>query len=249
MVQVLRRGLRGAGCPLPGTFAGERPCLVAIDVGHSPDSPGAISASGVPEFAFNRALSHALVEALASKPDFKPVLLTLSANRGQTPLTPRARAEQANALGADLLISVHHDSVQPRDLTEVHKHGKTFRYSRYAQGYSLFVSRDQSCGEDGGLRLALPVGDALQTRGYRATGHHAEDIDGEQRPCLDPVRGIDAFDHLDVLRHARMPALLIEAGVIAHPEEEAELAKASAQRRMAGALAAGLVAWRQEAEG
>lgn len=40
-----------------------------------------------------------------------------------------------------------------------------------------------------------------------------------------------------------MPAVLVKAGVIVHPEEEAELANAAAQRRQAGALVAGMVTW------
>ncbi|WP_295404485.1 N-acetylmuramoyl-L-alanine amidase [uncultured Thiocystis sp.] len=247
IARMLWLGILGAGLPSPSALAGERPCMVAIDVGHSPASPGAISASGVPEYEFNRTLSNALVEAFALQPGFQPILLLAPGGHDtRKPWTPRERAEQANALGADLLISVHHDSVQPSYLTEVHKHGKTFRYSRHAQGYSLLISRDQSCGETRSRRLAEHLGDSLQMRGYRATGHHAEDIDGEHRPWLDPERGIDAFDRLAVLRHATMPAVLVEAGVIVHPEEEAELANAAAQRRQAGALVAGIVTWWRE---
>lgn len=61
-------------------------------------------------------------------------------------------------------------------------------------------------------------------RGLRGTGFLLPAALADRRPCL----------------------VVIDVG---HPEEVVELAKASAQRRMAGAVAAGLVAWRQEAEG
>ncbi|WP_295408810.1 N-acetylmuramoyl-L-alanine amidase [uncultured Thiocystis sp.] len=224
------------------TLALAHPGLVAIDVGHTRHAPGAISARGVAEFEFNRTLANALDEALASEPGLQPVII----NAPDFALGLTARVARAKALGAVLFVSIHHDSVQPSYLTPVHQAGRIHHVSRYASGYSLFVSQRQACCPVGSRHLAERLGEALQVAGYQASGHHAEDIPGERRRWIDPALGIYRFDGLAVLRQAAMPAVLIEAGVIVHPEQEVELASAAGQRRMARALAAGIIAWWRE---
>jgi N-acetylmuramoyl-L-alanine amidase len=50
--------------------------------------------------------------------------------------------------------------------------------------------------------------------------HHAEQ---ENRPLLDREKGIYAFDDLVVLKTAKMPAVLLECGVIVNRIEEEKL--------------------------
>jgi N-acetylmuramoyl-L-alanine amidase len=103
---------------------------IALDVGHSPRKSGAASARGVPEFGFNQALVQAVRDALEA--------------RGVTVvMIPGGdlRARAAAARGADLLLSIHHDSVQPRYLEDWQFAGKQHRMSDRFSGYSVFVSR------------------------------------------------------------------------------------------------------------
>src|SRR6185503_15896195 len=78
---------------------------VAVDVGHYAAEPGVISASGVPEFEYNLAL------ALEVKADLekKNLKVRLIGERGDyAVLHHRTR----DAQGADLFVSIHHDSVK-----------------------------------------------------------------------------------------------------------------------------------------
>ena len=56
-----------------------------------------------------------------------------------------------------------------------------------------------------------------------------------RRDLVDPEAGVYRYDHLVVLRTARMPAVLLEAGSIVNRQEELELG--TPERRLAIAKA------------
>jgi N-acetylmuramoyl-L-alanine amidase len=202
--------------------------LVAVDAGHTADRPGATSARGVPERTFNLAGATRLVAAL-EREGLRAVLL------GADVPTPE-RADEAARLGAAALVSIHHDSVQPRYLQPWTVDGVARSYSDRFRGFSVFYSAEGGHPEES-LRLARAIGDALLAIGLTPTLHHAEPIEGENRPLVDPARGLYRYDGLVVLRRAIMPAVLVECGVLVHPAEEMELADPARQERVAAALA------------
>ena len=139
-------------------------------------------------------------------------------------LQERTRAAQ----GADLLVSIHHDSVLPERLAQAD------RYS----GFSLFVSRRNPHAAKS-LGCASAIGAALRAAGRVPSRYHAEPIAGENRPFADEMNGVHYFDELIVLRTAAMPAVLVEAGVIVNRREEAEMLDVAVRRRIAEAIAQG----------
>ena len=147
-------------------------------------------------------------------------------------LAERARAARAG--GADLLVSVHHDSVQPHYLRGWTTEGTFRRYSDAFRGYSIFyTSRGPTARRS--LAFAEQLGDALLARGLRPSLHHAEDIPGERRRLVDPERGI--YDvGFTILASAEMPALLFEAGVIVNRDEEELLASRAYRARITEAI-------------
>ncbi len=208
---------------------------VVIDVGHHPAAPGAISARGVPELEFNQALATAVLRALQGAGFAQARLLDAA---GALPKLP-ARVERLRQLAPPLVLSLHHDSVQPHYLETWTWQGETRRYSDRFRGYSLFVSR-RNGDFARSLTAALAIGAALRQAGFVPTLHHAEDIDGERRPLLDADRGVYAGDGLAILAHDAAPAVLIEAGVIVHREEELLVATDSFRRRFAEAVTRGV---------
>jgi N-acetylmuramoyl-L-alanine amidase len=63
--------------------------------------------------------------------------------------------------------------------------------------------------------------------------HHAEQ---EKRPLLDKEKGVYAFDDLVVLKVAKMPAVLLECGVIVNRTEEEKLNDPVYRKRLIGAI-------------
>lgn len=184
---------------------------VALDVGHSLTSPGVMSAMGVPELRFNQALALAVQQVFQHR-TWRPVLIGAAGEITELRARPRAAA-QAHA---ELLLSIHHDSVQPQYLEVWDVEGKPQRYSDRFRGFSLFVSRTNPAPQ---VRLACTsaLGQALRQAGCTPSPQHAEPIVGENRPFADAVNGVHYYDDLVVLKTATIPAVLLEAGVIVHP--------------------------------
>jgi N-acetylmuramoyl-L-alanine amidase len=202
---------------------------IAIDVGHTPEAPGATSARGIPEFAFNMALGRDAVAALG-KAGFPAHRIVVS-GRGSEQLT--RRVAQANALSPALVISIHHDSVQEKHLEAWRFAGQPRRYSDRFSGFSLFVSRASRHFPES-LAFAQELGRSLTASGLRSSPHHAEDIPGENREILDADHGVFEFGNLRVLKETGAPAVLLEAGIIVNRAEELELAS-PARRQLAAA--------------
>ena len=79
-----------------------------IDVGHTAQAPGATSARGLPEFSFNLNLAKRIEQQLLAAGFRRSVLLI---TEGPSRKALAERVKRANALGADLFLSIHHDSV------------------------------------------------------------------------------------------------------------------------------------------
>lgn len=206
--------------------------VIAIDVGHSIASRGAVSARGVTEFDFNRALALALDAELRLR-DMSTVLVAADGRTEDLVSRPR----RAAAAHADLFVAIHHDSAKARFMREWEFDGKPRRYldDRF-RGFSVFVSRENTQWTQA-LRCASAIGARMIAAGFTPSRYHADPVMGSAREFADEVNGVHFYDALAVLRHARMPALLFEAGVIVNRDEEAMLGRADTRRTIAAALA------------
>lgn len=214
------------------------PIRVALDIGHTPERVGAIGARGEGEYRYNRDMVAAVDLALSDLPGVKPQVINLEGEE----ITLRARTDAAAAMDANILLSFHHDSVQPQFLRTVALSDGGTGYVSPARfsGFSLFVAER----EGPSLALAAALGDALLAAGFSPTLHHAEAIPGEGRELLDARRGIYRFPELVVLNTAAMPAVLVECGVIVNPDDEAQIRRADYRRRFARAVSDAVMAYR-----
>lgn len=208
--------------------------IVAIDIGHTEKSPGAISATGIPEYRFNVKIAERLKASLAATPNIEPFIVSSS-----KAISLPERTRIALAANADLFISIHHDSAQDKYLTAWEVDGKTRRYSDQFSGYSVFVSR-KNPQFAASFAAARRIGKAMSASGLKFTPHHSEPIAGENRPIIDQSAGVYAFDDLVVLKTASMPAVLVECGVILNRLEERSLLLPEKQATITAAIARGV---------
>jgi N-acetylmuramoyl-L-alanine amidase len=194
---------------------------VAVDVGHYAAEPGVISASGRPEFEYNLELALAVTAEL----DRLQLQTRLIGEKGDyAVLHHRTR----DAQGADLFVSIHHDSVKARLLPRADEFS----------GFSLFVSRHNPRVEKS-LACASRMGKALKDQGFKPSRYHADAVLGGSRPFADEANGVHYYDNLAVARTAAMPSVLVEAGVIVNGAEERRMRDPEVRRRIAAAIAGG----------
>lgn len=203
--------------------------LVAVDVGHGGQDTGAISARGRTEFAFNRDFAGVLAETLRQG-ELAVREVNFDGRIGSLAARPQA------AEGSDFFISIHHDSISEPWLLDWEWEGKPQRYTEVKRGYGIFVSA-QNPDPATSLRCASTIGAMMRRAGFEPSTWHAR----KHQPA-DAENGVWYYDNLVVLYRTKLPAVLFEAGVIKHRDEELELLDPQRQARMADAVATGIAA-------
>src|SRR5215470_19414868 len=110
-----------------------------VDVGHTAESPGAISARGVYEYEFNLRLATLIKQKLVAAGFAKTVLLVTD---GPARKSLFVRVGRANKLSADLFLSIHHDSVPDSFLETWEYEGAEHGFSDRFKAHSIFFSNE-----------------------------------------------------------------------------------------------------------
>jgi N-acetylmuramoyl-L-alanine amidase len=205
---------------------------VIVDVGHTVERHGVLSARGATEYMFNLRLANQIEQRLTAAGFARTVELITAAppQRGLF-----ERAARANSLGADLFLSIHHDGVPDQFVERWEYDGRQRAYSDRFKGHSIFISIDNG-NYSGSLQFGRMLGNQLKARGLQYTPHYTEKFMGHrQRVLVDAEAGVYRYDQLIVLRHTRMPAVLLEAGSIVNRDEELLLDSPERQALIASA--------------
>jgi N-acetylmuramoyl-L-alanine amidase len=193
---------------------------VVVDVGHTAGKAGAKSARGADEYDFNLRLAKQIEQKLIDA-GFERTVLLITAEAPRIGLFKRAA--RANAMSADLFLSIHHDSVPDSFLEKWQYEGEGHIFSDRFPGHSIFISFDNP-QRARSLAFGKLLGEQLKARGLKYTHHYTEKFMGHRRRVLvDAEAGVYRYDQLVVLRATRMPAVLLEAGSIINRDEEIEL--------------------------
>lgn len=190
--------------------------LLVLDSGHTPDAAGALGVRGIYEVEYNDRFVAELkpqLEAIGYQ-----VILTRTPEQN---ISLQQRARIANQLNADLFLSIHHDSTNERYLIPtVVNNLPAQRTIEPFRGFSAYISNKNGspfssyCFAENLTKQILPLGRAPAL-------YHADPIKGENRPLLNKEYGIYRYDNLAVLRLTKVPAVLLEIGVIPDEEDEA----------------------------
>jgi N-acetylmuramoyl-L-alanine amidase len=179
--------------------------LILLDPGHGGRESGCIGASGTQEKDLALLVARELRDELEKAG--ARVLLTRDSD---STLSLGARVARARELRADLLLSLHYNSVGPgEDPWKADGH-MVFSWSPWSARPAGLLHQE--------LRGRLPM---------RDKGLH--------------------WRSLGICRHHGCPALLLEVGSLAHPDEEARLLDPHFRKRQLKAIRRGLEAWFREA--
>jgi N-acetylmuramoyl-L-alanine amidase len=209
----------------PAAAAVATPCdpskfRIVVDVGHTAESEGAISARNVAEYLFNLRLAQRVEEKLKSE-GFPETKLLVTEGKARPSLVKRVA--KANNLHANLFLSIHHDSVPDKLLENWEFEGKKSHFSDRFSGYSVYVSHDNPDFKTS-LAFAELVAKEMKAQGLQYAQQYTQPIMGQYRhPILNKETGVYSYDHLVVLRSTQMPAVLLEAGSIINRDEELKM--------------------------
>ncbi len=182
-----------------------------------------LSASGIPEFEFNLTLAREVKADLEQS----GIKVRMIGDKGNLIfLNHRTRA----AAGADLFVSIHHDSMREQVLAKKRDE---------LAGFSLFISRNNPKA-DKSLACASAIGAELRAAGFTPSRYHADPVIGENRPFADERNGVHFYDNLGVGKTAKMPSVLVEAGVIVNRKEEVRMLDPGVRARIARSIAKGV---------
>jgi N-acetylmuramoyl-L-alanine amidase len=210
---------------------------IVVDVGHTAESEGALSARNVPEFNFNLNLAKRVVEGLKAD-GFAQARLLVTEGKARPSLARRVNA--ANRLHADLFLSIHHDSVPDKMMEDWEFEGKKSHFSDRFSGYGVFVSRSNPDFKSS-FQFARLIGDQMRAQGFKFADQYTLPVMGKYRhDLLDEQAGVYRYDDLIVLRSTEMPAALLEAGSIINRDEELQMASPERQDKTAFAVTAAL---------
>src|SRR5262249_30119966 len=134
---------KGAAAPKNAATAADRARCdraafrVVIDVGHTVESPGAVSARGIDEYGFNLRLAKEIERSLVDAGFARTVLMVTGGRARRSLFT---RVARANRSAPDLLLSIHHDSVPDKFLETWEYEGSDHPYCDRFKGHSIFIS-------------------------------------------------------------------------------------------------------------
>jgi N-acetylmuramoyl-L-alanine amidase len=204
---------------------------IVLDVGHTATSFGATSARGIGEYDFNLKLAQRVRDELL-RTGFRSTTLMVTELNGYSGL--KQRTDRANKRNADLFISIHHDAVRDDYRSPWLYLGEPHYFFDDSKGFSLHVSPRYAES----LRLARILADQLIGSGLDfTTVHQPDNPAGARMRYLDSTRGIYRRENLVVLKQTRMPAVLLEAGVIVNRDEELVVSTPAYQTIIATAVA------------
>jgi N-acetylmuramoyl-L-alanine amidase len=193
---------------------------IVIDVGHTAESEGAISARHVAEFVFNLRMAKRIEQQLKAD-GFAGTRLLVTEGKARRSLVTRVNA--ANNLAPNLFLSIHHDSVPDKFLEDWEFEGKKRHFSDRFSGYSVFVSRANGDFATS-LVFAELVAKEMKAQGLTYAKQYSQPIMGRyQHPLLNKETGVYRYDELIVLRKTKMAAALLESGSIINRDEELKM--------------------------
>lgn len=215
---------------------------VVLDPGHGGAQDGAIGPGGEKEKEIVLAIARELRRELEARGAAR-VLLT---RESDSDLSLAARAEQANEAEAELLLSIHCNSL-PRGTPRADeiRGVETWFQSPTAASDNAHRIAEQENGEQQpqqelSAELSFILDDLGKTAAQRDSALLARAVHQRLIKGLKlPDRGVQQAP-LQVLLKAQMPSVLVEVGFLSNRAEAKRLTTAAWQKRIASALADGI---------
>ncbi len=217
-----------------------RDIIIAVDAGHGGEDPGAIGPRGLKEKTVTLAVAKKLAELINRQKGMKAVLI----RKGDyfVPLGKRVRL--ARAAHADMMISIHADSVRTRSVKGCSVYTLSERGATTDKAAQALAAKENAADEIGGAPLdevddpmvSKILGDMFRRDALNSSQILAEKMLGRLQKAGPVKYGAPKRARFVVLGALEIPSVLVELDYISNPERERKLRDARHQRRLASAL-------------
>ncbi len=218
--------------------------VIAVDAGHGGEDPGAIGPHGVKEKDVTLAVARRLARMIDAKPGMRAVLI----RKGDyfVPLTERWR--KARRAHADVMISIHADSVRRGKAKGASVYMLSERGATPDKAAAALAAKENASDAIGGVpeggqvddpEVERILGDMFRRDSLESSRLLAESIIRELRR-IGPVKYAEPKRaRFVVLGAMEIPSVLVELDFISNPERERRLRDRRHQERLAAALLRG----------
>ncbi len=214
---------------------------IVIDAGHGGKDPGAIGSGGLMEKDITLKIARLLYNRLADEEGINVVMTRDS----DVTLSLKHRVEYARQHDADLLISIHLNTIPDSPMTIV----ETYYFGPPADDQSMAVAKKENYHSGYAVaefnELIAGLGDTLKQQESRKLASHIQKniygtLSRDNRSIINV--GIKTAPFV-LLLGAETPSVLAEVNCISNTEEEARLAKPAYRDKIAGALERGILSY------
>jgi N-acetylmuramoyl-L-alanine amidase len=234
--------------------------LIYIDPGHTLEFPGSIGVCGTQEVFVNDALASQLGTALRadgfrvefSRPPNSDKSKIAPHDGRETPEALKARGEKANTLGANLFVSIHHDSIDEKMMTtdanacpgQNIANPKVISQEFLSQpdvqvGFNVFFMRnpERPLKTERSLSFAKMIGTEFIKLNEVPSTYHIPEYESSCGSCKIEDRNLGVMSRtLGVLRETKMPSVLIEVANLRIEKQEINANSPAQQAQIVQAL-------------
>ncbi len=219
---------------------GHRKLVIAVDAGHGGEDPGAIGRRGYLEKNVTLAVAKRLAQIINRKSGMKAVLI----RKGDYFVPLGKRWKLARAAHADMMISIHADSVRRGNAQGASVYTLSERGATEDKAAKALAAKENAADEVGGVafdQVQDPMvnrilGDMFRRDSLNSSQILAEEIIGKMRH-VGPIKyKIPKRARFVVLSAMEIPSVLVELDYISNPARERKLRNADHQKKLAMAL-------------
>jgi len=216
--------------------------VIAVDAGHGGQDPGAIGPHGLQEKKVTLAIAKKLVALLNQQPGMRAVLTRK--NDYFVPLKKRVRL--ARQLHADLMISIHADSVRERSVKGSSVYTLAERGATPDRVAIALAAKENAADEIGGIhhvhmKIEDPMvrnilGDMAKRDSLNSSQILAESMISSLKKVGETRYKMPKRARFVVLGALEIPSVLVEVDFISNPKRERKLRTSRYQGQLAHAI-------------
>jgi len=214
--------------------------IIAVDAGHGGEDPGAIGPHGLQEKSVTLAVARKLAAMINKQPGMKAVLI----RDGDYFVPLKRRVKLARQAKADMMISIHADSVLSHNVEGASVYTLSERGATPDKAAAALAAKENAADEVGGVSMDQvedPMVNQILGDMFRRDSLNSSQILAET--ILKSIRSASRLKYDDpkrarfvVLGALEIPSVLVELDYISNPSRERKLRQSSHQQELATAL-------------